>query len=156
MGIAPAYAVPKALAKAGKQIGDMDLIEINEAFAAQVLACGLKLQWDWNKVNVNGGAIALGHPVGSSGCRIVVTLVHEMKRRHAHYGLATLCAAGGQGAALVVEECEWTRRSGSRVDDMPTHPLIDPGEVRFFSGSSNRPLAAAMARQPGPARWKTR
>jgi acetyl-CoA C-acetyltransferase len=103
MGIAPAYAVPKALAKAGKQIGDMDLIEINEAFAAQVLACGLKLQWDWNKVNVNGGAIALGHPVGSSGVRIVVTLVHEMQRRKAHYGLATLCAAGGQGAALVVE-----------------------------------------------------
>ena len=103
MGIAPAYAVPKALAKAGKQLGDMDLIEINEAFAAQVLACGRMLQWDWNKVNVNGGAIALGHPVGSSGCRIVVTLVNEMKRRNAHYGLATLCAAGGQGAALVVE-----------------------------------------------------
>ena len=103
MGIAPAYAVPKALAKAGKQLSDMDLIEINEAFAAQVLACGLKLQWDWNKVNVNGGAIALGHPVGSSGCRIVVTLVHEMQRRKAQYGLATLCAAGGQGAALVVE-----------------------------------------------------
>ncbi len=103
MGIAPAYAVPKALAKAGKQLSDMDLIEINEAFAAQVLACGRKLQWDWNKVNVNGGAIALGHPVGSSGCRIVVTLLHEMKRRNAHYGLATLCAAGGQGAALVVE-----------------------------------------------------
>jgi acetyl-CoA C-acetyltransferase len=103
MGIAPAYAVPKALAKAGKQLSDIDLIEINEAFAAQVLACGLKLQWDWNKVNVNGGAIALGHPVGSSGCRIVVTLVHEMQRRQAHYGLATLCAAGGQGAALVVE-----------------------------------------------------
>jgi acetyl-CoA C-acetyltransferase len=103
MGIAPAYAVPKALAKAGKQLSDMDLIEINEAFAAQVLACGLKLQWDWSKVNVNGGAIALGHPVGSSGCRIVVTLVHEMKRRNAHFGLATLCAAGGQGAALVVE-----------------------------------------------------
>jgi acetyl-CoA C-acetyltransferase len=103
MGIAPAYAVPKALAKAGKQIGDMDLIEINEAFAAQVLACGLKLQWDWSKVNVNGGAIALGHPVGSSGCRIVVTLVHEMQRRKSQYGLATLCAAGGQGAALVIE-----------------------------------------------------
>jgi acetyl-CoA C-acetyltransferase len=62
------------------------------------------LQWDWSKVNVNGGAIALGHPVGSSGVRIVVTLIHEMQRRHAHYGLATLCAAGGQGAALVVED----------------------------------------------------
>jgi len=103
MGIAPAYATPKALEKAGLKLADIDLIEINEAFAAQVLACGRLLQWDWNKVNVNGGAIALGHPVGSSGCRIVVTLVHEMKRRHAHYGLATLCAAGGQGAALVVE-----------------------------------------------------
>ena len=103
MGIAPAYAVPKALAKAGKQLDDMDLIEINEAFAAQVLACGSKLGWDWSKVNVNGGAIALGHPVGSSGIRIVVTMVHEMKRRNAHLGLATLCAAGGQGAALVVE-----------------------------------------------------
>ena len=103
MGIAPAYAVPKALAKAGKKLSEMDLIEINEAFAAQVLACGRQLQWDFNKVNVNGGAIALGHPVGSSGCRIVVTLVHEMKRRNSHYGLATLCAAGGQGAALVVE-----------------------------------------------------
>ena len=103
MGIAPAYAVPKALAKAGLQLADMDLIEINEAFAAQVIGCGRKLEWDWNKVNVNGGAIALGHPVGSSGVRIVVTLAHEMKRRKAHYGLATLCAAGGQGAALVIE-----------------------------------------------------
>ena len=103
MGIAPAYAVPKALDKAGLKLADMDLIEINEAFAAQVLACGRKLDWDWNKVNVNGGAIALGHPVGSSGCRIVVTMAHEMKRRKAHYGIATLCAAGGQGAALVIE-----------------------------------------------------
>jgi acetyl-CoA C-acetyltransferase len=103
MGIAPAYAVPKALAKAGLQLGEMDLIEINEAFAAQVIGCGRKLEWDWSKVNVNGGAIALGHPVGSSGVRIVVTLAHEMKRRKSHYGLATLCAAGGQGAALVIE-----------------------------------------------------
>jgi acetyl-CoA C-acetyltransferase len=103
MGIAPAYAVPKALAKAGLQLSDMDLIEINEAFAAQVIACGRKLEWDWGKVNVNGGAIALGHPVGSSGSRIVITLAHEMKRRKARYGLATLCAAGGQGAALVIE-----------------------------------------------------
>jgi len=108
MGIAPAGAVPKALQKAGVALEQIDLIEINEAFAAQVLAVGRMLQWDWNKVNVNGGAIALGHPVGSSGCRIVVTLLHEMKRRAkdgkpAKYGLATLCAAGGQGAALVVE-----------------------------------------------------
>ncbi len=106
MGIAPAYAVPKALEKASLKLSDMDLIEINEAFAAQVIAVGRKLAdqgWDFNKVNVNGGAIALGHPVGSSGCRIVVTLAHEMKRRNARYGLATLCAAGGQGAALVIE-----------------------------------------------------
>lgn len=109
MGIAPAGAVPKALKKAGLELGQMDLIEINEAFAAQVIAVGKMLNWDWKKVNVNGGAIALGHPVGSSGCRIVVTLLHEMQRRNkegktpAHYGLATLCAAGGQGSALVVE-----------------------------------------------------
>src|SRR3990172_1000416 len=106
MGIAPAHAVPKALQRGGLALTDMDLIEINEAFAAQVLSVGRALHdqgWDWNKVNVNGGAIALGHPVGSSGCRIVVTLVHEMKRRGSHYGLATLCAAGGQGSALIVE-----------------------------------------------------
>jgi acetyl-CoA C-acetyltransferase len=109
MGIAPAGAVPKALARAGLALEQMDLIEINEAFAGQVLSVGKVLKWDWNKVNVNGGAIALGHPVGSSGCRIVVTLVHEMKRRNlegkhpARYGLATLCAAGGQGSALIVE-----------------------------------------------------
>jgi acetyl-CoA C-acetyltransferase len=105
MGIAPAGAVPKALDKAGLKLEQMDLIEINEAFAGQVLSVGAKLGWDWDKVNVNGGAIALGHPVGSSGCRIVVTLVHEMKRRNAKYGVATLCAEGGQGSALVVEAC---------------------------------------------------
>jgi len=113
MGIAPAYAAPKALEKAGLTFGDMDLIEINEAFAAQVLAVGRALAsqgWDWNKVNVNGGAIALGHPVGSSGCRIVVTLAHEMKRRGAHYGLATLCAAGGQGSALIIERANGVNR----------------------------------------------
>lgn len=103
MGIAPASAVPKALEKAGLTLEQMDLIEINEAFAGQVLCVGAALGWDWSKVNVNGGAIALGHPVGSSGCRIVVTLVHEMKRRGVRYGIATLCAEGGQGSALVVE-----------------------------------------------------
>ena len=108
MGIAPAGAVPKALDKANLQLEQMDLIEINEAFAGQVLAVGAQLGWDWQRVNVNGGAIALGHPVGSSGCRIVVTLLHEMKRRNnngsqAKYGLATLCAEGGQGSALIVE-----------------------------------------------------
>jgi len=111
MGIAPAFAVPKALKKAGLALKDMDLIEINEAFAAQVLSVGKALKddgWEWGKVNVNGGAIALGHPVGSSGCRIVVTMLHEMKRRAqegkpSRYGLATLCAAGGQGSAIIVE-----------------------------------------------------
>ena len=108
MGIAPASAAPKALEKAGLKLEQMDLIEINEAFAGQVLAVGAELGWDWDKVNVNGGAIALGHPVGSSGSRIVVTLVHEMKRRNkdgvsAQYGLATLCAGGGQGSALIVK-----------------------------------------------------
>jgi len=108
MGIAPVGAVPKALDKAGLGLEQMDLIEINEAFAGQVLAVGAELGWDWDKVNVNGGAIALGHPVGSSGCRIVVTLAHEMNRRKkegapVRYGLATLCAEGGQGSALIIE-----------------------------------------------------
>jgi acetyl-CoA C-acetyltransferase len=111
MGIAPAYAVPKALEKAGLKLEQMDLIEINEAFSSQVLAVGKELGLDWEKVNVNGGAIALGHPVGSSGSRIVVTLVHEMNRRKKEgipvkYGLATLCAEGGQGSALIVELVE--------------------------------------------------
>ena len=108
MGIAPAYAAPKALEKAGLTLDQMDLIEINEAFAGQVLAVGKELDWNWDKVNVNGGAIALGHPVGSSGCRIVVTLVHELNRRKkadesVKYGLATLCAEGGQGSALILD-----------------------------------------------------
>lgn len=81
MGIALAFAAPKPLEKAGLDLEQMDLIEINEAFAGQVLAVGAELDWNWDKVNVNGSAIALGHSVGSSGCRIAVTLVHEMKRR---------------------------------------------------------------------------
>ncbi len=81
----------------------MDLIEANEAFAAQSLAVGRELGWDWERVNVNGGAIALGHPIGASGTRILVTLLHEMKRRDAKRGLATLCIGGGQGIAMVVE-----------------------------------------------------
>jgi acetyl-CoA C-acetyltransferase len=109
MGIAPALAVPRVLDKAGLKFEQIDLIEINEAFAGQVLAVGKALDWEWEKVNVNGGAIALGHPVGSSGCRIVVTLVHEMNRRakkgnSMNYGLATLCAEGGQGSALILEQ----------------------------------------------------
>ena len=106
MGIGPAVAAPKALKKAETSLADIDLIEINEAFAAQTLAVGKILAdqgWDWAKVNVNGGAIALGHPVGASGCRIVVTLLHEMKKRGARLGLATMCVGGGQGGAIVVE-----------------------------------------------------
>ena len=103
MGIGPVPASQKALAKSGLNIGDMDLIEANEAFAAQSLAVGRELGWDWERVNVNGGAIALGHPIGASGTRIPVTLLHEMKRREAKRGLATLCIGGGQGIAMVVE-----------------------------------------------------
>ena len=84
-------------------MNDVDLIEANEAFAAQALAVGESLNWDSNRVNVNGGAIALGHPIGASGCRILVTLLHEMARRNAAKGLATLCVGGGQGVALAVE-----------------------------------------------------
>ena len=108
MGIAPALAIPRALDRAGLNLDQIDLIEINEAFAGQVLAVGKELEWNWDRVNVNGGAIALGHPVGSSGCRIVVTLVHEMNRRNkegipVNYSLATLCAAGGQGSTLILK-----------------------------------------------------
>ena len=108
MGIGPATALPKALARAGLTYDQLDLVELNEAFAAQSLAVGAKMTqdghgWDWEKTNVNGGAIALGHPVGQSGARIVVTLLHEMKRRGSRYGAATLCVGGGQGAAVVVE-----------------------------------------------------
>ena len=103
MGVGPVPAAQKALAKSGLGIGDIDLIEANEAFAAQSLAVGRELGWDWERVNVNGGAIALGHPIGASGARILVSLLHEMKRREARRGLATLCIGGGQGIAMVVE-----------------------------------------------------
>ena len=103
MGIGPVSATQRCLQKAGWQIADLDLIEANEAFAAQALAVGRELKWDAEKVNVNGGAIALGHPIGASGCRVLVTLLHEMMRRDAKKGLATLCIGGGQGVALAVE-----------------------------------------------------
>ncbi|WP_043932876.1 acetyl-CoA C-acetyltransferase [Bacillus sp. EB01] len=106
MGIGPVEAVRKALRKAGESIESLDLIEANEAFAAQSLAVAKDLGFDMNKVNVNGGAIALGHPIGASGARILVTLIHEMKRRNAKKGLATLCIGGGQGVASVVELAE--------------------------------------------------
>lgn len=103
MGIGPVSACQTALARAGWTLDEVDLIEANEAFAAQALAVGNLLGWDARKVNVNGGAIALGHPIGASGCRILVTLLHEMQRRDAQKGLVTLCIGGGQGIALTVE-----------------------------------------------------
>ncbi len=104
MGIGPIPAVRLALRRAGLTIADMDLIELNEAFAAQALACIRELQMPLDRVNVNGGAIALGHPLGASGARIVTTLVHEMRRRKARYGLATMCIGVGQGIAMVLEK----------------------------------------------------
>ncbi|MBF0124665.1 MAG: acetyl-CoA C-acetyltransferase [Magnetococcales bacterium] len=103
MGTGPIPAVQKCLAKAGWQIGDLDLIEANEAFAAQAISVNRGLGFDLDKVNVNGGAISLGHPIGASGARILVTLLHEMVRRDARRGLATLCIGGGMGVALTVE-----------------------------------------------------
>jgi acetyl-CoA C-acetyltransferase len=103
MGIGPVDAVKKALNKANLKIEDIDLIEANEAFAAQALAVSKELNLDMSKVNVNGGAIAIGHPIGASGARILVTLLHEMKRRNSKYGLATLCIGGGMGTSLIVE-----------------------------------------------------
>ena len=102
-GMGPVPAVRKALPKADLEIKDIDLIEANEAFASQSLAVGRELDWDWERVNVNGGAIALGHPIGVSGARILTTLLYEMRRRQAERGLATLCIGGGQGMAMIVE-----------------------------------------------------
>ena len=106
MGVGPVAACKKVFAKTGLGIDDFDLIEANEAFAAQALAVGQELKWDPAKVNVNGGAIALGHPVGASGCRILVTLLHEMQKRDSKRGLATLCIGGGMGCATIVEKYE--------------------------------------------------
>ncbi|HCR79714.1 MAG: acetyl-CoA C-acetyltransferase [Alcanivorax sp.] len=103
MGIGPVSATRRCLERAGWSLDQVDLIEANEAFAAQSLAVGKDLEWDQDKVNVNGGAIALGHPIGASGCRVLVTLLHEMQRRDVKKGLATLCIGGGQGVALAVE-----------------------------------------------------
>jgi acetyl-CoA C-acetyltransferase len=100
---APIRAVRNLLAKTGKKLDDFDLIEANEAFASQALADGEELGWDWNRVNVNGGAIALGHPIGASGARVLTTLLYAMKDRGARTGLATLCLGGGDAVALSVE-----------------------------------------------------
>jgi acetyl-CoA C-acetyltransferase len=103
MGTAPVPASKKALAKAKLAVSDLDLIEANEAFASQAIFVNREMGWDLDKVNVNGGAIALGHPIGASGARILVTLLYEMKKRGSKLGLATLCIGGGQGAAIIVE-----------------------------------------------------
>ena len=103
MGVGPIPASQKALAKAGLTIEDIDLVEANEAFAAQSLAVRKELNLDPEKTNVNGGAIAIGHPIGASGCRILITLIYEMMKRDSKYGLATLCIGGGMGTALIVE-----------------------------------------------------
>ena len=103
MGTGPIPASRKALEKAGWTVADLDLVEANEAFAAQALAVGQELGLDPDRLNVNGGAIAIGHPIGASGARILVTLLHEMARRGAKKGLATLCIGGGMGVALTVE-----------------------------------------------------
>jgi len=103
MGMGPVTASQKALQRAGWKASDLDLLEINEAFAAQACAVNNEMGWDTSKVNVNGGAIAIGHPIGASGCRILVTLLHEMQRRNAKKGIASLCIGGGMGVALTVE-----------------------------------------------------
>ncbi len=103
MGMGPVPASTKALARAGWKAQDLDLLEINEAFAAQACAVNQEMGWDTSKVNVNGGAIAIGHPIGASGCRILVTLLHEMARRDAKKGIASLCIGGGMGVALTIE-----------------------------------------------------
>jgi acetyl-CoA C-acetyltransferase len=103
MGMGPVSASQRCLQKAGWSVKDLDLMEINEAFAAQAIAVNKQMEWDTSKINVNGGAIAIGHPIGASGCRILVTLIHEMIRRDAKRGLASLCIGGGMGVALAIE-----------------------------------------------------
>src|SRR5207249_3565226 len=103
MGMGPVSASQRALEKAGWSAQDLDVMEINEAFAAQACAVNLEMKWDTKKINLNGGAIAIGHPIGASGCRILVTLLYEMQRSGAKKGLASLCVGGGMGVALAVE-----------------------------------------------------
>jgi acetyl-CoA C-acetyltransferase len=105
MGVGPVPASRKALQRAGLTVSDIGLIEINEAFASQSLACIRDLDLDPSLVNVNGGAIALGHPLGCSGVRISASLIHEMQKRNVRYGLATMCVGVGQGAAVIYERC---------------------------------------------------
>jgi acetyl-CoA acyltransferase len=103
MGVGPVYAIPKALKMAGLTLDQIDLIELNEAFAVQALSVIKLAGLDWNKVNVNGGAIALGHPLGCTGAKLTATVLHELKRRNARYGMVTMCVGGGMGAAGIFE-----------------------------------------------------
>ncbi|EET88250.1 Thiolase [Clostridium carboxidivorans P7] len=103
MGYGPVASTKEALERADLSVNDLDLVEANEAFASQCLAVAKDLEFDMNKVNVNGGAIAMGHPIGASGARILVTLIHEMIKRNSNRGLATLCIGGGQGTAIIIE-----------------------------------------------------
>jgi acetyl-CoA acyltransferase len=103
MGIGPVFAIPKALKLAGLKVSDIDLVELNEAFASQAYYCVRELGFDPAIVNVNGGAIALGHPLGATGAKLTATLVHEMQRRQSRYGVVSMCVAGGIGAAAVFE-----------------------------------------------------
>jgi acetyl-CoA C-acetyltransferase len=127
MGTGPIPASRKALEKAGWKVGDLDLVEANEAFAAQACAVNKDMGWDPSKVNVNGGAIAIGHPIGASGARVLNTLLHEMKRRDAKKGLATLCIGGGMGVALCVE----------RGNHDAMRPVIDWGAIGVASCRSD-------------------
>jgi acetyl-CoA C-acetyltransferase len=103
MGVGPVPAIRSLLQKTGRALSDVDLIELNEAFAAQVIACARELPFDLSRVNVNGGAIALGHPIGATGARITTTLLYEMQRRSVKLGIATLCVSGGMGMAVMFE-----------------------------------------------------
>jgi len=103
MGMGPYHATKKVLKKTGMTLDQMDVIELNEAFAAQALACGRLLDVDWTKANLSGGAIALGHPIGCSGARILITLLYGLLRTGGRYGLATMCIGGGQGVATIIE-----------------------------------------------------
>jgi acetyl-CoA acyltransferase len=105
MGIGPVEAIPRVLSQTGLRTGDIELIELNEAFAAQALAVQRKLDLDPSRINVNGGAIALGHPLGCTGAKLTATLVHELRRRGGRYGMVSMCIGGGMGAAGVFERC---------------------------------------------------
>jgi acetyl-CoA acyltransferase len=106
MGVGPVYAIPKALKLAGLKLADMDVIELNEAFAAQALSVIKLAELDVEKLNVNGGAIALGHPLGCTGAKLTATLLNELKRRKARYGMVTMCVGGGMGAAGIFENLQ--------------------------------------------------